>query len=184
MIHVDPKAYCFWALLILTVPLQWLAGAVSAAAVHELFHLAAISAFGGKLHEIHLGITGAQINAEINGIWPQLLSSLCGPLGSFLMLFLCRIWPEAAICGFFQGIFNLLPIYPLDGGRMLHMAAEHWMPGKARDILIWTETILCFCLMIPGFFFRMNTPFGTVFIMASGILLVRIIFRKRPCKEG
>lgn len=49
----------------------------------------------------------------------ELLCVLAGPAVSFSLLALARFFPRIAICGLVQGIYNLLPIYPLDGGKAL-----------------------------------------------------------------
>lgn len=49
----------------------------------------------------------------------ELIAVLAGPAASLLLLSLVRVFPRVAICGLIQGIYNLLPIYPLDGGKAL-----------------------------------------------------------------
>ncbi len=44
---------------------------------------------------------------------------LSGPMGSLLLFLFVRWIPRIAFCGLLQGIYNLLPIYPLDGGRVV-----------------------------------------------------------------
>jgi membrane-associated protease RseP (regulator of RpoE activity) len=51
-------------------------------------------------------------------------------------------------------VFNALPIYPLDGGRMFNIALKSVMGGRGREKLISritlavTATLICVLLMI------------------------------------
>ena len=107
------------ALALLVLPISWLLAAVTAALFHELCHGAAAVALGGSLGDIRLGERGATM--EVGGLsnGRELLAAAAGPVGSLGLLLLGRCFPRLALCGLFQGLYNLLPIYPLDGGRIL-----------------------------------------------------------------
>jgi len=40
------------------------------------------------------------------------------------------------------GIFNLIPIGPIDGGRMLRLVATKWWPSRGNAIWTWTSMLL------------------------------------------
>ena len=107
------------ALALLVLPLPWLAAAVTAALFHELCHGAVAVALGGSMGVIRLGERGATM--EVGGLsnGRELLAAAAGPVGSLGLLLLGRCFPRLALCGLVQGLYNLLPIYPLDGGRIL-----------------------------------------------------------------
>ena len=107
------------ALALLVLPLPWLAAAVTAALFHELCHGAVAVALGGSMGVIRLGERGATM--EVGGLsnGRELLAAAAGPVGSLGLLLLGRFFPRLALCGLVQGLYNLLPIYPLDGGRIL-----------------------------------------------------------------
>lgn len=107
------------ALALLVLPLPWLLAAVTAALFHELCHGAAVLALGGTLGAIQLGGRGATMEVGGLSIGRELLAAAAGPLGSLGLLLFSRFFPRLSLCGLVQGLYNLLPIYPLDGGRML-----------------------------------------------------------------
>ena len=115
---VSAGAYVFGALLILLLPLNWLLGWLLAVTVHELGHIIALKCCGLEIREIELGITGARIHVPPMTTSQELICAVAGPACSFLLLLIARWIPAAAVIGLVQGTYNLLPIYPLDGGRM------------------------------------------------------------------
>ncbi len=182
LVRIDPWVYPMGALLLLTVPLDWLIAAMLAAACHEGAHLLAIWGLGGEVLGIRIGVRGATISARIPGKAQELLCALAGPLGSLMLVCACRYTPKLAVCGCIQGLFNLLPIYPLDGGRLLRCALEIRYPGRGRRIAKKVELWL---LLILASLMLMNVglpAMGAIPAMVFLRLAVRILQIKKPCK--
>ena len=131
---VSPFAFLMGALLLLTLPLPWLAGAAAAACVHELGHLLAIWLLDAGHPEFRMGCTGAKIHTAFSEPWREFVCAAAGPAASLLLLLVAKLFPRIALCGFVQGLYNLLPIYPMDGGRMLFCVLEGMAPEKAEKI--------------------------------------------------
>lgn len=132
-ISIKKGACLTFACMLLLVPLPWIAAALTAAVIHETGHILALNIFRCRIYEIQIGIHGAKIKTEEMNLIKKLLCTLAGPLASFSTIMLIRVFPEITICGFLQGIFNLLPIPPLDGGRAiqcLFSAIERKIPCK------------------------------------------------------
>lgn len=178
MFQVDPWAYLVAAFLILTLPLDWLLAAFMAAVFHEVCHAAAIWLLGGKIYRVRIGVGGADMETEIPDTKRELLCAAAGPVGSFLLLFLCRVFPKLAICACIHGLFNLLPVYPMDGGRMLRCLLEMLCPRYA-DRMENVVMIAAFSGMI-GIVFTLSQGLVPTLIMSAWIL--KAIMRKRPCK--
>lgn len=131
---VSPFAFLMGALLLLTLPLPWLAAAGAAAGIHEAGHLLAIRLLGADARKIQVGSTGAKIHTAFSEPWREFVCAAAGPAASLLLLLVAKLFPRIALCGFVQGLYNLLPIYPLDGGRMLFCVLEGMAPGKAEKL--------------------------------------------------
>lgn len=114
----------YLSLLLLLVPLRWLFAAAVGAAIHELFHIAAIRLMGLRIHSVRIGISGAKIHTQPMTEIQELLCALAGPLGGLSLLLFSRWIPIICLCSAFQSLYNLLPIYPADGGRILRCGAR------------------------------------------------------------
>lgn len=140
------------ALALLILPIRWLFGAVTAALFHELCHWTAIMLCGGSVSRFSIGSGGAVMAAENLSRGKELVCALAGPAGGLLLLLVSKWLPVTALCALIQSAYNLLPIYPLDGGRVLRCAVLMLLPPKTAAIVIqWTErlcllTILILCL--------------------------------------
>lgn len=117
--RIHPGACLLGALWLLMIPPGWGIGALLAALIHELCHFGAVLACGGKVLAVSVLPYGARMDTSPMSPGAQTVSALAGPLGSFSLLLIAQFFPEAALCGLIQGLYNLLPIYPLDGGRIL-----------------------------------------------------------------
>lgn len=137
--QVTGRAYLLLALWILVVPIRWAAAALTAACVHELGHLAALRLWGVKVFEIEIDIFGAKIETAPMDNGQELACALAGPLAG---LTLCALWkwlPSLSIWALTQSVFNLLPIYPLDGGRAWRAGRKIWL--QRREIRSTIEPI-------------------------------------------
>ncbi len=107
------------ALWLLAVPFRWVVGAMAAAAVHELGHLVLLWMHGVPVRKIEIDIGGAIIRTAPMEPIEELNCALAGPVAGVIVCLFWRWFPEAAVCAAVQTAFNLLPVYPLDGGRAL-----------------------------------------------------------------
>jgi len=134
-VRVDVSACLMGAFLLLTLPLNWLLSALAAAAFHELCHGAAILLLGGRIWGVRIGAGGAVMETEPLSSGKELVCALAGPAGSLLLVLTFRIFPRVAVCALVQGAFNLLPVFPLDGGRALRAGLCLVLPlGRAEAV--------------------------------------------------
>lgn len=184
MVHIEPRFYFFGALLLLVLPLPWVGAAILAAGVHELCHLGAVYLLGGNVLEIRLDVGGAQIHAELPGRAASIAASLAGPVGSLLLLLLCHRIPRTAICGFTQGIYNLLPLRTLDGGRALGKLLEATCPEQAQKVMEIVETVTVFLLTLAVLYGCRILSLNFWPIILIPACHWGISRRKIPCKQG
>ena len=131
------------ALGLLILPIWWVAAAVLAAGWHELCHYIALRLCGRPALGIRAGLIGVVMEVRFDGPGRELLCAMAGPLGSLLLLLFTKWMPRTAICAGFQGLYNLLPIYPLDGGRILRCLTELVLPVDAGRWLCRILEMIC-----------------------------------------
>ena len=120
-----------------------------ACAVHELGHVAAARCFGGRVERLSLTVVGAELRIDyyipLTYVQDSLVA-LAGPGANLLAggLFLALNWELVAALTLAVGIFNLLPILPLDGGRVVYgLIADRLDPDWAERLM----TALSGCLV-------------------------------------
>ena len=119
MVRTDGGFWIVLGLMVLLFPVRFLVGVLLAAVIHELGHLTAIRLTGGRVRGIWLHAGGARIKTAPMEPGQAILCALAGPGAGALTMLAWRWFPELAVAGLVQTIFNLIPIYPLDGGRVV-----------------------------------------------------------------
>lgn len=146
-----------------TGQLLYFVSAGIAAVEHELAHAFVAKRYGFSLDKIVLMPYGAVISGDISGISPKQEIAVCaaGPLiNAATALFFVALWwlyPEcypyteaAATVSFSLFVVNLLPAYPLDGGRIFNVLL--FPLGQKRAKIIRTAVTLTIAVGVLGYF--------------------------------
>lgn len=135
--------------------------------IHELGHMLMMQKMGIKAGApLFIPFVGAVIAMKElpKNAWVESLVGLGGPLlgtvGAALSLGIAvytqsHLWFALASTGFMINLFNMLPVSPLDGGRITGVISRwFWLPGFALGGLIFFKThspILFLILLIGAF---------------------------------
>lgn len=140
-IKIDLKIFIFIIIFIITRQIEIYGMLMLFAFLHELGHLFAGILLGFKPQSLKLNALGLSVNFKVNTkdynsklkngnilAVKKLLIAISGPLVNFLLVFLFFLF-NGKIFGIEKnvliysnlliGLFNLIPIYPLDGGRIV-----------------------------------------------------------------
>lgn len=180
---IDPWAYLFAAALLLMLPLKWVLAAFLAAAFHELCHMAAVKCMGGHIKALRLTSRGMQMDVRLPGKKQEFAAAVAGPLGSFFLAFLYRWIPEISVCACIQGIYNAMPIYPLDGGRALACLTDYYLPEYSERFMAavaWLFSILLFAVSV---WISVVFSAGWTMPVLCLLMICRLFLRKIPCND-
>lgn len=139
--------------------------ALLACLLHELGHLCAIHLMGGRVAAFRLSVIGAEMiptHVRLFSYREELLIAAAGPLASLLIALVAA--SLAGGVGQFEGsaflfaglnlavgVFNLLPIGPLDGGRILRILLLHGKrPWEGELLYEWITRLLSLVLVVLG----------------------------------
>lgn len=160
----------------------WAMGAVGAlglfasVVLHELAHALVARSYGMSIRGITLFIFGgvAELETEPPGAKAEFMVAIAGPIASVLIAVGCFLltgvpwgFPGAAVAvavltylAFINRMlvfFNMIPAFPLDGGRVLRSALWQW-----KGNLPWATSITS----------RIGSGFGIALIALGGLLIV------------
>ena len=163
------------------------------ALAHECGHIFCARNMGFSCERVKLMPYGAAAECEIDGITPadEIKLSISGPLvNAAICIFLAGLWWFFPITYAFTDtvmaanavtfIINVLPAYPLDGGRVARCLLEKIVPPKAANIALRGVTVILALGIASLFFF---TDMG-VNCITFGAFLLCSAFSKPPvaCK--
>ncbi len=174
LIRCKASIYLLIPLLLLCFPVKWFAAVAASAVLHELCHMAMLRALRKEVCGVEIGVGGMEIRTEPMAAWQELLCALAGPASCLLTLPIARWFPRLAVCSVFHSLYNLLPIYPLDGGRALLSLAEMLLPLPVADRLCrYVEVAVILGIAGAGIYGTVILHLGLLPVLFAALLLVK-----------
>ena len=176
--------YIFIILSILTASFKNILIIFTLITIHELGHGLMASILGIKIDKIILYPLGGltKINMPINtSIFKELLILINGPLFQQLAYYLLLLIfkEEKELIKNYHVlllVFNLLPIYPLDGGKLVLLLLELLLPFKrCLNYIIFISYLIVIFLFIRLNIYKLNILITFIFIL---IIITKEINKK------
>lgn len=156
---------------------------------HELGHLLALYLAGAEVERVKLTAFGAEIRADTRYLsYPrEILCTLAGPAVNLaLAVLLGRGLGDAVAAGvnLTLGVFNLLPVPALDGGRVLHLLVSWGRDPMAADRVCRWVGLVCAGLLTAGAVWVTLRYHAGLFLLlgAAGTLLPQLPVPERGRK--
>ena len=184
---------------------SWLFGFILCILLHELGHAFAALLFGVDVKSVVIWLLGGFTNLSRKADKPlhELAISAAGPLVNMLLAFVSvllyvilslfflpsatnpesflwlqvfsRLFFSLALVNLILIVFNLLPIYPLDGGGMLHSVMEIFFGRSNADLITLIVGVpILLSLIVFGFYTR-------DYLLVASCLLIALALSTLNC---
>ena len=180
-VRISPTAVLLVAVFALMAPTVCLAAVLLAAVCHEMGHYIALRLCGGRLEGLSVSAFGAQMRIRDRNRLSYGREALCvlaGPLVNVTLSWLMSMggkWREEfylfAGAQLVLGVFNLLPLTALDGGRLLWIGIA-WVtdPFLADKVCRVVTLVLLMALAALGIILWLRHRAGFLLLGTAGVV--------------
>lgn len=155
--------------------------------VHELAHSLIAGKLGYKLNNFELMPYGAKVSMQ-NGFASkkdQILIALAGPLTNlffcFIFYFISLIFPQSFVylkslilANLITFLYNCLPIFPLDGGRILNAIFLQKASEKTKQNVHFVINIVFISLFVALFIISIFIKINYNFLVVAGFIFINL----------
>ncbi len=187
-------SFTFFALilmLIISKKTDYLYTSIFSALLHEIGHLCALKHFGADILEFKISLFGGNIktmNFNKTSYLNEIIVCFSGPainllLSLFFYLFYFAFHKKELLIysniNLILGLYNLLPFYSFDGGKIVELILKNKYSEKRTDLVI---TILSILILIPFSYISFVVFFSNTdnfyLALVSIFMLLTIILKK------
>ena len=149
---------------------------LAAMTVHELAHAAVLLLLGGGIESVRLSFAQVELRTGLLSDRSELWSTAAGPGINLLCGWLFRRWmPAFAAVSLLLALFNLLPVWPLDGGRLLRTLLRMRWGAAGVDASQTLGLLFGLGLLAGAVFAARRWDAGVWPAVTAGALLVRLL---------
>lgn len=187
-------SFTFFALIILLIcfnKTEHLYISIISALLHEFGHLFALKFFGAKILEFKISLFGGKIETENftrTNYFQDIFIYFSGPFINLFISIFCYFLNfylnsakllDITIVNAILGVFNLLPFYNFDGGKIVGTLLKIKFKEKQAETIL---TIISFVVLIPFIYFSitifLQNKNNFYFLIVSLLMLLTIILKK------
>ncbi|WP_430785021.1 M50 family metallopeptidase [Virgibacillus flavescens] len=184
-IHIHPLLIIFLFIGFITGTFMEIVIMLGIVLFHELGHYLMAISFKWRINSITLWVFGGVMDTEEHGsrpVYEEALVSIAGPFQhAFIYLFIIIVTPMGIIpysvmeiIIYYNNVillFNLLPVWPLDGGKFVFTILSGLIPfKKAHRIMVLTSICIAASILfiqLVVFPFTMSAVFIMLFILVE-----------------
>ncbi|MBQ3047663.1 MAG: site-2 protease family protein [Clostridia bacterium] len=185
---IHPTFIVFACILVYFNKLVLFANYLLVILIHELSHAFVAKRLGYKINYIKLIPFGICLDINGNDIMPndEIKIALAGPISNFILsLFILALWwmvPSTynytylfCYANLITAVFNLIPAFPLDGGRVLLSVFKRYSNSNQKAVKVCklinvVVSVLLLIMFIISCFFEVNfTYLFVMFCILSGV---------------
>ena len=173
-----------WIWLLLVLGIGPFFGYASAILLHELGHFFTAKKLGYKLSKFSLsgyGVSLSSLDEKIDSK-EEIFIALAGPLTNILSaVLMCGIWwlcpptyfftHQFVFCSVVLGLINLLPAYPLDGGRIFTNISSSLLKEKTSKNFTFIFNLMIIFLFFTLFIVSCFRNFNPTLLLFSIFLI-------------
>lgn len=149
---------------------------LAAMTVHELAHAAVLLLLDGRIESVRLSFAQVELRTGLLSDRTELWSTAAGPGINLLCGWLFRRWmPAFAAVSLLLALFNLLPVWPLDGGRLLRTLLRMRWGAAGVDASQTLGLLFGLGLLGGAVFAARRWDAGVWPAVTAGALLVRLL---------
>lgn len=174
-LNVHPSVI-LWLSVLAYLKLSIVGPFLLSAALHELGHALALYRLKKPPVSITVSFFGAAMESPPLSYEEELFAAAAGPAVSLLLGLLLPLWPELGVYSIALGLFNLLPMCGLDGGRILRSSLMMRLPEpKAQSVCQNVGIITGLLLFLAGAAMTVWFHLGLWPMALTGVLLYKAL---------